>query len=239
MADLDGLRHFFDMSRHSLGASGTTMVTMDRQTNSADPLEDLRRALGRQLAALRRASGHSQHSLAPLTLYGRSTVANVETGRQNAPRDFWIRCDEALGSDGALLAGYDRLSGAIRAQDRITAAEWARSQEATGEAMRRRAVFEVAGAAAIVAATSPGQIAGLRHLAAALMTDEAHLGTSEVPSFPALTERMSAVKRQYQACRYAMALAALPELLNELASADAAVAGKDQERIAGLTAGAY
>ena len=46
-------------------------------------------ALGRQLAASRRSAGLSQVRLAELTDYSRSTVANVETGRQQAPRDFW------------------------------------------------------------------------------------------------------------------------------------------------------
>ncbi|MGH3428792.1 MAG: helix-turn-helix domain-containing protein, partial [Mycobacteriales bacterium] len=53
----------------------------------------LRIALGRQLAAFRRAAGYTQHQLAPLTNYVRGTVGNVEVGRQNVPRSFWERCD--------------------------------------------------------------------------------------------------------------------------------------------------
>src|SRR4051794_3082616 len=55
-------------------------------------LTQARLALGRQLAAARKAAGHTQHTLAPLTLCGRSTIANVERGRQSVGRDFWIRC---------------------------------------------------------------------------------------------------------------------------------------------------
>ena len=51
-----------------------------------------RRALGRQLAASRKAAGLSQHQLAPRVHYGRSTIANVEVGRQNVPREFWEHC---------------------------------------------------------------------------------------------------------------------------------------------------
>jgi DNA-binding XRE family transcriptional regulator len=49
-------------------------------------------ALGHQLAACRRAAGLNQERLAALTDYSRSTVANVETGRQRVGPDFWRRC---------------------------------------------------------------------------------------------------------------------------------------------------
>ena len=48
---------------------------------------ETRRALGAELAAYRRAAGHSQAQLARFTEYSRSTIANVETGRQHVPRD--------------------------------------------------------------------------------------------------------------------------------------------------------
>ncbi|MBN1172225.1 MAG: helix-turn-helix domain-containing protein, partial [Micromonosporaceae bacterium] len=69
------------------------------------------RALGQQLAALRKAVGHTQQSLAPLTLYGRSTIANVETGHQRVTRDFWVRCDRLLDAGGTLVGEYDRIEG--------------------------------------------------------------------------------------------------------------------------------
>ncbi len=55
-----------------------------------DPSEIVaaRHALGRLLAKHRQAAGLNQHQLAPHTHYGRSTIANGETGRQNVPRDF-------------------------------------------------------------------------------------------------------------------------------------------------------
>lgn len=65
------------------------------------------RSLGRHLAELRRAAGYNQHTFAPLTGYGRSTVANVETGRQRVPRRFWEQSDHALGAGGSLIAGFD------------------------------------------------------------------------------------------------------------------------------------
>jgi hypothetical protein len=81
---------------------------------SADDVRDARRRLGRQLAAQRRAAGYTQHTLAPLTLYGRSTIANVEIGAQRVPRQFWIRCDDVLGAEGRLLAAFDAVDALER-----------------------------------------------------------------------------------------------------------------------------
>lgn len=69
-----------------------------------------RRALGRRLAHLRRAAGHTQHGLARLVRYGRSSVANTEIGRQHPERPFWTRCDEALRTGGVLTAEFDRIA---------------------------------------------------------------------------------------------------------------------------------
>src|SRR6266545_7292729 len=82
-----------------------------------EAIAEARRQLGRQLAALRKAAGYSsQHDLAPLTFYGRSTIANVETGRQHAGRAFWQRCDEVLGTGGVLTAGYDEIEAMVARQ---------------------------------------------------------------------------------------------------------------------------
>src|ERR1022692_1670482 len=70
-------------------------------------MAEARAALGRQLAASRRAAGLTQEQLAPLSGHSRSTVANAETGRQRAPRVFWNLCDDALGTGTALTRGYD------------------------------------------------------------------------------------------------------------------------------------
>ncbi len=45
------------------------------------------------------------------------TVANVEVGRQNAPRDFWERADVCLRAGGALVQGHDQLQ-ALAARQR-------------------------------------------------------------------------------------------------------------------------
>ena len=69
----------------------------------------MRRALGRQLAAKRNRTGLSQWELAPLTGYSRSTLSDAELGRHRPRREFWLRCDELLRADGRLVASYDRI----------------------------------------------------------------------------------------------------------------------------------
>ena len=88
------------------------------------------------MPARRQAAGYSQEEFAPLTGYGRSTLANVETGRQNVPRAFWVRCQEELGA-GSLVPAYDEIQAMVRA-DRLAAAGQAQvAREARVHAWRR------------------------------------------------------------------------------------------------------
>lgn len=75
-----------------------------------------RRALGVQLAATRGVANLTQAQLARQVNYQRSSIGNVERGRQNVPREFWVRCDELLGSAGALTQAYDKITHLIREQ---------------------------------------------------------------------------------------------------------------------------
>lgn len=77
---------------------------------------EARRALGRQLAAYRDAASLNQHQLALLISYGRSTVANAETGYSTCSRAFWDRSDEALGADGGLIRAHDEFMALVRQQ---------------------------------------------------------------------------------------------------------------------------
>ncbi|MGC4868676.1 helix-turn-helix domain-containing protein [Micromonospora sp. DT53] len=79
-----------------------------------DEITTARRALGRQLAQLRKEANLTQQCLARLVQYGRSSVANTETGRQHPEREFWARCDTALHTGGILVQGYDRLTKRVR-----------------------------------------------------------------------------------------------------------------------------
>lgn len=79
---------------------------------STESLLQMRRALGRQLAAQRNRAGLSQWDLAPLTGYSRSTLSDAELGRHRLRREFWLRCDELLKAEGRLVASYDRIETA-------------------------------------------------------------------------------------------------------------------------------
>jgi DNA-binding XRE family transcriptional regulator len=107
-----------------------------------ESLLQLRRALGRQLAALRNRAGLSQWDLAPLTGYSRSTLSDAELGRHRLRREFWVRCDELLKAENRLVASYDRVesAGAVLRQRARTSAQLTRDELA---AARRRAVRAV------------------------------------------------------------------------------------------------
>ncbi len=96
-----------------------------RMLSEAEQAADARAALGRQLAACRRSAGMSQERLAALADYSRSTIANVETGRQHVSRSFWAQCDSLLTTGGALSRSYGEVEAAERAE-RAQAAALAR-----------------------------------------------------------------------------------------------------------------
>ncbi|MBO4205588.1 helix-turn-helix domain-containing protein [Micromonospora echinofusca] len=87
----------------------------------SDEIMDAWRSLGHQLAELRRVAGHTQHVFARLIQYGRSSVANTETGRQQPDRAFWERCDAVLQTSGVLAQEYDRIVAFARQQRRVSA----------------------------------------------------------------------------------------------------------------------
>jgi transcriptional regulator with XRE-family HTH domain len=72
-----------------------------------DQVEQAFRKLGRCLKALRQEAELTQVRLAELVRYSRSTVANVEAGRQSITRDFWERADREVRAKGTLLASFD------------------------------------------------------------------------------------------------------------------------------------
>ncbi len=85
----------------------------------SEAVEKARRALGGELAAYRRAAGYSQAEFAALVDYSRSTIANVETGRQHVPPGFWKRADAALHAGGALTEANDDLEAAADYERRV------------------------------------------------------------------------------------------------------------------------
>ncbi len=89
-----------------------------------------RHGLGHELAAYRRAAGYTQAEFAKLTGYSRSTIANVETGRQRVPRSFWERADAALRTGGTLAAAHNDLDAAARRDLRAAARSVSKSRQA-------------------------------------------------------------------------------------------------------------
>ncbi len=85
-------------------------------------VEKARRDLGAELAAYRRAAGYSQAAFAALVDYSRSTIANVETGRQHVPPGFWKRADTTLHADGALVKAHNEVETAAWRERRGDAA---------------------------------------------------------------------------------------------------------------------
>ena len=77
-------------------------------------IENARRELGAKLAAYRRAAGLSQAELASFVCFSRSTVANVETGRQHVPADFWAKADLACHAEGALARASNDIEVLVR-----------------------------------------------------------------------------------------------------------------------------
>jgi hypothetical protein len=78
-------------------------------------------ALGQKLKSLRRAARLSQEALADKVHYGRSTVASVEVGLQNAVEAFWQRADVAVAANGELLGAYRAVADLRAAQNRAAA----------------------------------------------------------------------------------------------------------------------
>ncbi len=101
-----------------------------RDDTGAQSLLQMRRALGRQLAAMRNRAGLSQWDLAPLTGYSRSTLSDAELGRHRLRREFWLRCDGLLQGEGRLVTSYDRIesAGAVLRQRSGHTAQQARDQ---------------------------------------------------------------------------------------------------------------
>jgi hypothetical protein len=106
------------------------LIAQTQDETGAQSLLQMRRALGRQLAAMRNRAGLSQWDLAPLTGYSRSTLSDAELGRHRLRREFWLRCDGLLKGEGRLVASYDSIesAGAVLRQQSGHIAQQTRDQ---------------------------------------------------------------------------------------------------------------
>ncbi len=90
-------------------AGGRNAVPEDDVT-SADRIWQMRRELGRELAARRKAAHLSQAELARLTGKSRSAISTLESSLGSAMgRTFWQRCDEVLGTREMFTRRWDRI----------------------------------------------------------------------------------------------------------------------------------
>lgn len=78
-------------------------------------LRQARLDIGRQLARWRRIAELTQADLASRVFCSRSTIANIETGRQTANRRFWQQADRLLDAKGLLVKGAAQLDDLARA----------------------------------------------------------------------------------------------------------------------------
>lgn len=124
-----------DTTRHATGdATAADGVGHGPRGVGREGVDGARERLGRQLALLRRAAGQSQQALAARVGYSRSTIANIEVGRQNAPRALWQTCDDVLHGEGTLLASHDDLQARISTHYRTVAALQASARSEPGNA---------------------------------------------------------------------------------------------------------
>jgi len=108
---------------------------------AGDSIDVMRRALGRQLAALRREAGLTQHELAALISFSRSSLSTAEAatiGQRQGP-EFWQACDRALKARGVLADGAEQIRQARKAAERATARAAQEAREA-----RAMAIFAAA-----------------------------------------------------------------------------------------------
>lgn len=104
-------------------------------------LSDVKRALGRRLASWRRMRGLTQDDVARRVHSTRSTVANVESGRQVVDRVFWAQCESLLEAGGELIAGYDEYRS-LEVRQKEEKAEAARHAR-WGAVLDRESIAEV------------------------------------------------------------------------------------------------
>jgi transcriptional regulator with XRE-family HTH domain len=98
--------------------------------SDSDNVGAMQRQLGRQLAALRRRAGLTQHGLGARAGFSRSMVSLAEIGRQSQAREFWLACDKALSTGGVLTAGVDQIDAVRDAEQRAAACAAQEAREA-------------------------------------------------------------------------------------------------------------
>lgn len=82
---------------------------IDRTGPDLEDITQLRRQLGHDLAARRKAAGMLQKELASRIGHTRGSLSNAETGHRDKSRKFWQSCDDVLGTGTHFAGSYDRI----------------------------------------------------------------------------------------------------------------------------------
>jgi hypothetical protein len=119
-------------ARHRVGACPLVLLATEPgrlpdllregEVSDSATVRELRRQLGRRLAAARKDAGFTQRDLARQISYSRSTLSTVESGIQRAGRAFWEACDHALGTREEFATGDDRIRAQLAAERHAAAA---------------------------------------------------------------------------------------------------------------------
>ncbi|WP_309236680.1 helix-turn-helix transcriptional regulator [Micromonospora sp. S-DT3-3-22] len=208
-------------------------------------ISDAKRALGRRLAGWRKTHGLTQDDVARRVHSTRSTVANVENGRQVVDRVFWAQCDSLLQAGGELLTGYDeyRSLEVRHQQERAEAARHAR----WGAVLDHRVIAEVAQhRQPPVADAEAGHreddnsvaarlLAHLRHRLLAPTRPEQAIDPIRLPE---VRQRVAHVHNLYQRGNYAETIRELPDTIEQADIMTRAGTGTGRNRAAAVLAGA-
>ncbi|MDG4760449.1 helix-turn-helix transcriptional regulator [Micromonospora sp. WMMD710] len=188
----------------------------------SDEISAARRALGRRLAHLRKAAGLTQHGLAPLVRYARSSIASIETGRQHPDRTFWNRCDTILQTGGALTTEHDRIIELDLHRQRAQAGP-ADTATASGDVLWEPEECITARRSALIGTTDDdARLTHLEHEIQQAITDNERFAPSTLvarlrPLRACVDELMAATQHPPQRARLYMAAAHLSGLLTALA----------------------
>lgn len=214
------------------------------------------RDIGELFRLLRRYTGVSQTRIGIAVGMPQSQVSLIMTTgprrRHVTAHDVFARIADGLampdharrrlGLAPAIGPTDGRIGSALVRSDHGTAADGGQSAETRGD-VRRRDVFELAGAAIVGAALGPGtpRASQLHAFADALTRHPALRAVRDGPvrDLDSLRTAVAAAKRMYQSCQYAAVAASLPGLLASIEDAAAHVDGDAWLALQSLAADAY